>query len=104
MLFFFCKQKLRAPAFRTKRGTLYRKKLVVQPQRREGVYNRAAQANETFFGRGAATPHKSFSPLGGKRKSGVWRDEVVKRSKNNRAKAIVIFTGATTGLFSEEEQ
>ena len=44
-----------------------------------------------------------FSPLGGKRKSGVWRDEVVERSKNNRAKAIVIFTGARTGLFSEEE-
>ena len=28
---------------------------------------------------------------------------VVERSKNNRAKAIVIFTGAKTGLFSEEE-
>ena len=28
---------------------------------------------------------------------------VVERSKNNRAQAIVIFTGAKTGLFSEEE-
>ena len=64
----------------------------------------AISAAVPLGGRGAATPHKSFSPSGGKRKSGVWRDEVVKRSKNNRAKAIVIFTGATTGLFSEEEQ
>ena len=46
---------------------------------------------------------RAFPPLAGKRKRGVWRDEVVKRSKKNRANAIVIFTGAKTRLFSEEE-
>ena len=36
----------------------------------------AISAAVPLGGRGAATPHKSFSPSGGKRKSGVWCDEV----------------------------
>ena len=43
----------------------------------------------------------AFRPTGG---TLCRKKLVVERSKNNRAKAIVIFTGAKTRLFSEESE
>ena len=69
------------------------------------------RAERPFFAISAAVPLGRRGAIvrkamGGQKTAQAKRtycDEVVKRSKNNRAKAIVIFSGAKTGLFSEEE-
>ena len=48
-----------------------REKLVAQQRRREGVYNRAAEASVTFSGRGGARKWSGWSPYRGPKRNGL---------------------------------